>query len=303
MIDFLANAWSYGQTAIVFLMVLSFLVFIHEWGHFIAAKKSGVKVEEFAIGLGAKIWSKQVGETLYRLNWLPFGGYVKMLGEEENAEDPRAFNKASLLKRMWITLNGIIVNLIFTILAFTLLFSIGKMVSVEVDGADFKPVPQTQSMSVGQSFLEAIDQTWIISKLSIQKLAELPQDIINKGKIPDSVSGPVGIAQVTHYVIPNGFWAILRFAAVISLSLGVMNLLPIPALDGGRFLFQLVELILKPFGVKLSDKIEQWVHGVGFLLLIGLILIISGNDVLKIWQQSHAEKPTEITASEPITEQ
>ncbi len=277
---------SYIQTILVFLFILSFLVFIHEWGHFIAAKKSGVKVEEFAIGLGRRLWSKKVGETEYRFNLVPFGGYVRMLGEEEGSDDPRSFGRAPLFKRIWITLNGIFMNLLFTVFAFTVLFAVGHMVTIQTTGDKIVPVPQEQAYSLGDSLVSAVKETWNVSALSLQKLSELPATILKDKKIPDSVSGPLGIAQVTHYVLPNGFWAILRFAAIISLSLGVMNLLPLPALDGGRFLFQIIELLCWPFGIKVNETIEQYIHGIGFLFLIVLLLLISGNDAWRLWQSS-----------------
>ena len=100
--------------------------------------------------------------------------------------------------------------------------------------------------------------------------------------MPDSLAGPVGIAQATHNLLPAGFTALLKLTALLSLSLGLMNLLPIPALDGGRFFFQLLELVLKPFQVKLSNNIENYAHMLGFGVLILLLVVITGNDIWRL---------------------
>ena len=109
-------------SVLAFVLIFSTLIIVHEWGHYYAAIKSGVKVEEFGIGFGKKIWGYQKGETEFTLNAIPFGGFVRMLGEEESSEDPRSFEQAKLWKRMWITLNGVIMNWIFAVLALTILF-------------------------------------------------------------------------------------------------------------------------------------------------------------------------------------
>ena len=100
---------------LVFLIIFSFLIVIHEFGHFYAAKKSGVKVLEFGLGLGKKLYGKQIGETEFTFNLVPFGGFVRMEGEEENSNDPRSFGKAKLWRRMMITLAGVFMNFVFAI--------------------------------------------------------------------------------------------------------------------------------------------------------------------------------------------
>lgn len=288
---------------IVFLLVFSLLIIVHEWGHFFAARKSGVKVEEFGLGLGKKLWGKKYGETEFTLNAVPFGGFVRMLGEEESSDDPRSFEQAKLWKRMWITLNGIFMNLIFTVLALFVAFSVGSN-PILLSEADLKHY-QTQGFVVlsepdadgkqiiesihkikkplPEAFLFSISETARISQFIFQKVAEIPSEIMKNKKVPDSLAGPVGIAQATHKILPGGIMAILKLAALLSLSLGLMNLLPIPALDGGRFFFQIIEMILSPFGVKMNPKIENYAHVGGFMFLIGLLLVITGNDLLRLF--------------------
>ena len=285
---------------IVFILIFSVLILVHEWGHFITAIKSGVKVEEFGLGFGKKLWKKQVGEVEYSIGAIPFGGYVKMLGEEEHSDDPRSFEQAPLWKRMAITLAGIFMNLVFTITAFIVLFSVG-MTPVLISQTDINKADEQGLITwskpdengkkeilsvkkIQKGFPEVIPfaftETWRISKAIVNKVAEIPREIIKNKKLPDGLSGPVGIAEVTHKTIPFGVWAILKLTALLSLSLAVMNLLPIPALDGGRFFFQLVELILKPFKIKLNADIENYVHMAGFAFLMLLIVVITWNDIV-----------------------
>ena len=129
----------------------------------------------------------------------------------------------------------------------------------------------------------AITETYRISGAVLQKAGEIPVSLITKLKVPDGMAGPIGIAEITHKVVPLGLMALIKLTALLSISLGVMNLLPIPALDGGRFLFQLVELIGKPFKLKLSEKIENYVHVAGFAFLMGLLLLITWQDIARIF--------------------
>ena len=287
---------------LIFVLIFSVLVLIHEWGHFYTAIKSGVKVLEFGLGFGKKIWKKQVGEVEYSIGMIPFGGYVKMLGEEEESNDPRSFEQADLWKRMVITLAGIFMNLVFTVSAFFVLFSVGTtpiliseadiaradeqgmVMWSEPDANGDKEIVALQEIKkeFPASLAFAFTETWRISGGILDKVAEIPREIITKKQLPEGLSGPVGIAEATHKIIPFGFWALLKLTALLSLSLAIMNLLPIPALDGGRFFFQLVELILKPFNIKLNANIENYVHMAGFILLMGLIVAITWNDIVNL---------------------
>ena len=134
-----------------------------------------------------------------------------------------------------------------------------------------------------QSLWLATTETVRISQAVLEKAAEIPVELIERQTLPDGLAGPVGIAEVTHKVIPLGLLALIKLTALLSISLGVMNLLPIPALDGGRFLFQLLELVLKPFGIKPHERWENYAHMGGFALLMGLLVLITWNDIARIF--------------------
>ncbi|MCF7917745.1 site-2 protease family protein [Candidatus Gracilibacteria bacterium] len=285
---------------LAFLVIFSVLILVHEFGHFYVARKSGVKVEEFGLGMGKCLWKKKVGEVDYTLNAVPFGGFVRMLGEEEESGDPRSFNKAKLWKRMAITLAGICMNFMLTIISFTILFTIGTN-PILITEQDVTKAQEQGLLVLGdtldengkrdvleihpiqkpfpQSFVFAITESWRISKAIIQKAGEIPVKLITERKFPEGIAGPIGIAEITHKVVPLGFFAVLKLMALLSLSLGVMNLLPIPALDGGRFLFQIIELVTfrRP-----PEKWENAIHLTGYFLLMGLLVLITWNDIWRL---------------------
>lgn len=300
---------------LAFVIIFSTLIIIHELGHFYAAKKSGVKVLEFGLGLGKKIYGKKYGETEFTLNIIPFGGFVRMEGEESESKDPRSFGQAKLWKRMAITLAGVFMNFVFAILALSILFSIGTnpilvskkdydkayetglLVFEKIDGTQITkeellelPTNETRirfANKIKKPYFQALGfafaETFRISWAVVEKVAEIPIEIIEKHKLPDGLSGPVGIAEVTHKVVPMGFLALLKLTALLSISLGVMNLLPIPALDGGRFFFQIIEFVLIPFKIKPSEKLENWAHVGGFILLMGFLIAVTWNDIARIF--------------------
>lgn len=302
---------------IAFIIIFSSLVIIHEFGHYYAAVKSGVKVEEFGLGMGKKLIGKKYGETEFTLNLVPFGGFVRMLGEEDVSKDPRSFGQAKLLNRMIITLAGVFMNFVAAILLLTVLFTVGTnpilvskqdinyaydqgWISLETEDGNKVTREELQAAKdqqqpvkivyeskikkpLPQAFVFSISETARISKAVLQKAAEIPVDLIAKQRLPEGLAGPVGIAEITHKVIPLGFLALVKLAALLSISLAVMNLLPIPALDGGRFVFQLIELALKPFGKKPSESFEGYVHLGGFIFLMGLLVLITWNDIQRIF--------------------
>ena len=304
---------------LAFIVIFSLLIIIHEFGHYYAAIKSGVKVEEFGLGMGKKLASIKRGETEFTLNAVPFGGFVRMLGEESNSKDKRSFGMASLPKRMIITLAGVFMNFIFAIVALTLLFSVGTnpilvsdkemkqayesgLVIFELpDGTQLKKpeakiwaqenpdielkaiYTQQIQKPLPQAFTFAIKETFRISGAVLEKAAEIPRDLITKLSLPEGMAGPVGIAEITHKVIPLGFLALVKLTALLSISLGVMNLLPVPALDGGRFLFQIVEMLGKPFKLKVNETLENYVHVAGYIFLMGLLLLITWNDIMRLF--------------------
>lgn len=282
---------------IVFVLVFSVLVVVHEIGHFFAAKWSGVKVLEFGLGLGKKLWSRTRGETEFTINAIPFGGFVRMLGEEETSKDPRSFGQAKLWKRMWITVAGVIMNMVLAFVLLVGLFTAGTnpfvLSQAELDAAIAQGTIEMVVSDTGEKMIRfeeiqkpffeafpfAATETWRITKGIFVALGDLPGKAIDQKGVPDDVAGPVGMAEVIYNILPQGIKALLSIMVLLSLSLAVMNILPIPALDGGRLLFQLIELITfqKP-----SEKIENALHGAGFVFLLALIIIISIDDLIGI---------------------
>lgn len=327
---------------IVFL--LGFLIFIHEGGHFLAARLSKVKVEEFSIGFGPKILKKKGKETEYSLSLFPFGGYVKMTGEDERSDDPNSFNNAKLLNRIFIVVAGAIVNIIFGVVVYFILsMSSGYNISTTVSKILPEAEQNISSIEIGDKILK-IENTNIRLKSDIAKALESytpgeditillernGEEISVKGKpteyqenfyilgievalvqgdlkdrlyysfwetvdfvssIGDSLvmlftgnigieqmTGPVGISEIV--VKSDGVYDFVYLLCLVSLSLGVTNLLPIPALDGGRLVLLIIEGIR---GKALKEEIELGIQSVGFTLLILFALYVTYNDILRIF--------------------
>ena len=285
---------------IVFLLVFSALILVHEAGHFFVARWSGVRVLEFGLGFGKKFWKRKKNGVEYSAGVVPFGGYVRMLGEEEESDAPDSFEKAKLWKRMAITLAGIFMNFVFAVVILAGLFTAGTtpilisqsdvdkaveqglvvLSEPNEDGDQMITEMHKLKIPFPQSIVFATKETWRISREVVIKAGEIPVALIKERKLPDGLAGPVGIAEATHKLLPKGFSAIMKLMALLSISLGVMNLLPLPALDGGRFIFQLIELITFR---KVPAKFEMWVHTVGFALLMLLIVAVTGQDILRLF--------------------
>lgn len=341
-------------TILIALLVFGVIVLIHEFGHYIVAKKSGIKVEEFAIGMGPKLMSKQYGETVYSIRALPLGGFCKMLGEDAESEDNRAFTNKSVGTRMAVIGAGPFMNLLlaFIIILWFIIsggyattnviqvypdtpaeeadFKQGdKVLSIDGDKInikqeisyilsetkdrpvevvilrdgnkitkDIKPMldSETKQWILGLGFeakkgteniLESITQSFwnviFLVKLVIVGFFKIITGQIDKSQI----AGPVGVIQMIGQSYEVGLKTsiimaiqnVMYLAALISANLGVMNLLPIPALDGGRLVFLIVEgLRGKPIDV---EK-EGFIHFVGFVLLMALMVFILYNDLSRI---------------------
>ncbi len=350
---------------IIAIIVFGIIIIVHEFGHFIAAKKSGVKVNEFAIGMGPKLLSKQKGETRYSLRLLPIGGFCSMEGEDKSSEDDRAFCKKSVLKRIIIVAAGAIMNLILGFVFIVIMTSMSdtyasttiswfeedasskasglqigdKVTSIngmhiftdtdftyqlqsDKDGAfdmtvirngekkdlenvkfsmtetenengekssslhiDFKVEPIERSVG------SVISQSWKGS-VSYARLIwiSLGDLVTGQYKIND-LSGPVGIVSAISDVVSNGttetgidwsglFENLFSMAALISINVGIFNLLPLPALDGGRLVFLIIEAIRKK---PVSPEKEGMVHFAGLALLMLLMLYVTFNDVIKLF--------------------
>ena len=255
MISFLFNA-------IKIIFLLGFLILIHEGGHFLVAKLCKVKVNEFAIGFGKVLLQKQGKETKYSLRLIPLGGFCSMEGEEEESEAPDSFSKANVWKRMAIVVAGAAVNIVFGILVYFILVT-----------------------TVGIQFVDPAKDT-IINRIYygaqgtgefINAIFESIKTLFSGGIKTDQMVGIVGISEVV--VKTNGIINYLNLLAVISVSLGVTNLLPIPALDGGKILILIIEIIRrKPMKIETEAKIQL----IGFSVLIALSLFVTYNDILRI---------------------
>lgn len=236
-----------GIIKIAFL--LGFLIFIHELGHFLVAKLFKVKIKQFAIGFGPTIWKKQGKETSYEIKLIPMGGFVNMLGEEEPVEDERAYNKKSIPQKIAILLAGGTVNIIFGLLVCIIIASsiLGLKNGIRFTG----------------EFLGA----------TFQGIGELFTGRIKA----DQLVGVVGISDMV--VETNGLRDFIYLMAVISVSLGITNLLPFPPLDGGKIFLLLIEAIRKK---PLKQKTEIGIQMAGFVLLIGLSIFVTYNDIVRI---------------------
>ena len=238
---------SFLITAIKIIVILGFLVLIHETGHFVVARFCKVKVKEFAIGFGPVIWKKETENTKYALRLIPLGGFVNMLGEEEVSCEEGSFSKAGIPKRIAIVAAGGLVNIIFAILLYIVLIWI-------VTGSLWAGI------SGAESFVIAM---WDSIKL-----------LFTGGVSVDNLMGPIGISGVianTSRIID-----FLYIMAVISMSLGVTNLLPFPPLDGGKILIYIIEAIRKK---PMKQDFELKLQMIGFLLLITLSVYVAFNDV------------------------
>ena len=328
--------------AIKIIFLLGFLVLIHEGGHFLVAKKCKVKVKEFSIGFGPKIFSKQTEETLYSIRAIPLGGYVDMLGENERKDEDGSFSNASVIKRIAIVAAGGLVNIIFGILVYFILVSCtGLNVSTTIDEILPECVQNLTGIQTGDTILEIngrkvrlkSDIDKILQKsngeelnLLIKRKEEEKNVIVNpteyeggyilgikvtlsekslKNNIyygfwetidftfsigdslkllftgnvkPEQMMGPIGISNMV--VKTDGFYNFIYLLSLISLSLGVTNLLPIPALDGGRIALLLIEGIRKK---ALKEEIELGIQSAGFTVLILFSIYVSYNDILRIF--------------------
>lgn len=255
---------SFVINAIKIIFLLGFLVMIHEGGHFIVAKLCKVKVNEFSIGFGKAIWKKQGKETLYSIRIVPLGGFVQMEGESEDSNDERAFTNVSIPKRIAIVAAGAIVNILFGIIIYFLLISI-----IGLQFAD--PSKDT--------ILNRIYYGGIATGEFIVSIFDSVKMMFTNGLAVEQMTGPVGISQIV--VQATGLANYIYILAVISISLGVTNLLPIPALDGGKIVLLIIEAIRRK---KITVETEAKITLIGFSLLIALSLYVTYHDVIRIFE-------------------
>ena len=237
--------------ALKIIFVLGFIVIIHEGGHFVIAKLCKVKVNEFSVGFGKKIISKNKNGTQYTLRCIPLGGYVNMLGEEEFSEEEGSYSKAPILKRFLILIAGATVNMIFGILVFFILASIVNN-NIHI------------GLEVTQNYLVALGESVI--------------KLFSGNVVAEQVVGPVGISNMI--VNTNSIIDFVYMMSVISISLGVTNLLPIPGLDGGKIILLLIELIRRK---PLDEKTETRITLLGLAFLLTIAVMVTVKDVTNIF--------------------
>ncbi len=346
------------------ILLFSILIFIHELGHFVAAKLSGVQVNEFSMFMGPILWKKQVGETLYSLRLIPIGGFCAMEGEDEDTDNPRSFQKAAWWKRLIILVAGAAMNFLVGIVLMFIVYLPAQTVVEPViasfeefatlDGADglqvgdrilqldgekiyvqsdfslilgLNPgqyhdlvvqrdgkqvalnslfmekhaVPQADGsvqMLFGMNFTRKtldfpgkIQYAWR-QCLDTVRLVRLSLQMLLTGQAGLSdMSGPVGIVQQMSTVAeasPTAMDALLNmlyFGAFIAINLAVMNLLPIPALDGGRVVGVLITTAVEALTrKKINPKYEGYLHGAGMVFLLGLMAVIMFKDIFVLFR-------------------
>lgn len=343
------------------IVLLGILIFVHELGHFLFAKLMKVKVLKFSLGFGPKIMGKKYGETEYLISAFPLGGYVKMLGEDQESEiredeRARAYSFQPVWKRLLIVMSGPVFNLFFAAFIFILVFfagvpslspEVGEIMAdtpaaraglakgdiiVEIDGTpikrwdemtaivhksagiklDFKikrndgiitlditPEKKTAPNIFGENkevgligirpsgntfiekrampdaFVQAIIRTWEISVLTIVSIIKLVQRIIPA----ETIGGPILIFQMAGQQAAQGPLSFFVFMAIISINLGVLNLLPIPVLDGGHILFLGIEAVRRK---PVNEKFIMIAQRVGLALLITLMVFAFYNDIMRL---------------------
>jgi regulator of sigma E protease len=243
--------------AIKIIFLLGFLIWIHETGHFIVAKICKVKVNEFAIGFGPTIWKKQGKETKYALRLIPLGGFVSMEGEEQESNEEGSFSKASIPKKIAIIAAGALVNIIFALIIYFILCTI--------------------SINYTNNILEKISLAGNATKEFVLAIGEGLKQLVTGSNPMEQLTGPVGISQIVSQT--NGIKEFIYILAVVSMSLGVTNLIPFPPLDGGKILLLIIEAIRKK---SLKQETEIKIQMIGFSILITLSIFITYNDILRI---------------------
>ena len=352
-----------GTNIFAFIIVLGVLIFFHEFGHFLIARLFGVGVEKFSLGFGPRLFGKKIGITDYRLSAIPLGGYVKMIGEEPDAEIepadiPLSFTHKHVAKRMLIVAAGPVFNILLAVLIFFGIFwtsgtfimkasigsvragspaeaaglkqgdlitvingieinswdemaeiinaSEGQTLSIAIrrqeSTLDFSIAPEkvptqnifgediqryvigiaasresySKAMTPIEAFSESLRQSYRVIELMVVIIAKLIKGDIST----DTLGGPIMIAQMAGDSAKAGVGSLIFFIALISINLAVINLLPIPVLDGGHLLFFLIEAIK---GSPVSIKVREVAQQVGLFILILLMILVFYNDIHRIF--------------------
>lgn len=370
-------------TILIFVLVLGVLVFVHELGHFAVARFHGIKADEFGFGFPPRMFGVVKDETtgkyrfvkgnadvasentVYSLNWIPLGGFVKIKGEDRNAPaGADSFAERSAWTRIKVLGAGVFMNFLLAWLLFSVVLMLGfpeqvdpeksgqygptsiqilqvqpktpadeiglkagdvllqldrtpvvtldgvssyirehrgQSIAIEVQrGDEIMTLSATPRVSapegegaLGISFSETaivsypwyqairlgFEQTYVKTAEILGALGGMVASVFTGAKTQVDIAGPVGIVNLTKDMSDLGLTYLLYFAAILSINLGIINILPIPALDGGRILFVLIEKIK---GSPVSTRVEGYVHQIGFILLIILMVLVTLNDIIRL---------------------
>lgn len=348
------------MTLLIFIAVLSILVFVHELGHFLAARRAGIRVDEFGFGFPPRVWGKKVGETIYSINALPVGGFVRLHGEDEETQTDkeRSFIFQGKLTRISVITAGVFMNFLLAILAFSIISwttgvpqETGKVKVVDIaqnspanaaglqkddaiTAVDNQPIEKSDDfiklvnekkgknveLTVSRdsqtyktevtprenppegegalgvvisskdavkppiykrpfiSLREGFKETLYWGQTTIMGITSAVGEAI-QGRKPEGIAGPIGIFQITGTVAKEGLLPLISLIGILSINLAILNILPIPALDGGRLLFILAEAF---FGRKVLPAFEKSAHMVGMMLLLLLLLLVTLQDVSRL---------------------
>lgn len=335
--------------AIVMVFVFGVLIFIHEFGHFFTARRCGVAIKEFAVGMGPTLfsWNSKKYDTRYALRAFPIGGFVSMVGEDEESEDENAFCNKSVWKRMIIVVAGAVMNLL---LGFVLMLMVvllqgkigstivadfsenaisnqqlqvgdeiikidgtrvhsGNEVMYEITNKGYEPIDilvkrdgekitlenvvfstfeedgimfgnvDFMVLEESRSALNIIKQTFFRSVSTVKMVYDSLIGLVSGRFGVDAVSGPIGVAEVVGSAAKTNYLSFIYIVSVLTINLGVVNLLPFPALDGGRFVFLAVEGIRRK---PLNRKIEGYINFAGIIILLAFMAFVSFKDILKL---------------------
>jgi regulator of sigma E protease len=321
------------------ILIFCLLIFVHELGHFSAAKSVGIKVNEFALGMGPQLLHFHKGETEYSLRAFPIGGYCKMEGEDEDSSDADAFNNKSFLAKALVVIAGSAMNLILAIVILSIVLFVAGMPTnmikelspdlpavkagllpgdkiVQIDDKKIKEwndIIDTIGNSKSDTLSLIVDRDGesLTFKVNVAKsedgrriigitpaytknpgkaliygtqstfdmgvkMVEIIGQLITGEVSTKNLTGPVGIVYMVGDTVKLGWIYLAQLTALISLNLAIVNMLPFPALDGGRLLFMVIRIFT---GKTISDETEGKIHFVGLMLLFGLMIYITFQDV------------------------
>ncbi|MBQ4136756.1 MAG: site-2 protease family protein [Clostridia bacterium] len=339
-------------TVLLAIVIFSALIFIHELGHFLAARKFGVTVEEFSIGMGPKLFSRlsRKSGTRYSLRALPIGGYVSMPGENGASDDPNALCNKSVPERMAVVCAGAIMNFLLGILVMTIIVSTSSALgSTTIHGFEEKASSEATGLMIGdtiikvgnervyvandlvyeimragtspvditvkrsgetvlvpnvrfpsysesgihyaaadfyvfpeeKSFSSIVKHSFFRSVSTVEMIWESLIDLITGRYGIEAMSGPVGVTEaISETAKSGGISGILYLIVVITMNLGIFNLLPLPALDGGRLMFLIVEAIRKR---PIDPELEAKIHAAGIIALLLLMAFVTYQDITKLF--------------------